>query len=655
MKAHQPWFPRDDSTDYASLRHGDAQSDKSACSTGPLPTLSQPRQTHLRKLPVFGCFSGPAESPDGSGNGFGKEEDASRTLSSSPASSIPDIVASERKPGENSCSSLTQSEHALAVSGHGPPPPPPTANSAASAWTDEQSVKTIAVDKIRRGERLDEGLENIAAGLPAESVAAASACSLIQTFPSTEHLERRVFVPSARQPGPHEPVVRPQRTYTSPDQIIGPGAAPQTVIPLNTDQSSFPSPRQVVLSPPWESSSPGPAVAGPRRSASCQSIRSRRRGPRSIRSCSPTLQSRIPLVYSIDSDHARNDCQVTTTPRTESILSTITTTDNNNKSTASKMSSYTMTYSPTFPHRRLILSPKMTVPASTPPPPPAQDIHMTHSRSLMEEADFNIDDILSALLIPIREEEPTPPPSALYSSDGRSSSMDISNTSNEDSDDDDDEEEEEEEEGEEKEKECGVRVHNDPFISIIYPGRGEVPERLREPKNKLLAALVEESHPCDDEDDAGAEAKDAEEQDFADTDFVTVARADHHSYVQMASLCRAHRASMPCEKGKSEREIDHQGPLRQRRVTHQWQTDNNLGSHWVDVAAEGLSAGRANKFGAVGQQVTSGAVPPPVPVIRDDEKAVWTPRGWKVVPRVGPGSLVHQLPKPWTTEKQFGF
>ncbi|KIW26825.1 uncharacterized protein PV07_06628 [Cladophialophora immunda] len=650
MKAKQPWFPRESSTGDGSLRNGERHGERSGCSTGASLASSQSRHTSLRKLPVFGCFTEPAASHGDSGTLTEKgQQHASRASSTPPASRIPILVVPEVVPEESAGPSSTQSEHVLAAPGHGPR----TTDSPAVARTDEQSVE-ITGDETRE-EKIAEDLRNVT-GLPAESAAR-------NPFPpcsSSEHLERRVFVPPPRRPGPHDHRVPPQRN-TWLDPFVGSGTT-QTLIPLNTGQRS--SAPRVVLSR-WESSSVQTGVEGPRRSASRRNTRSRRRRcrrARSSRSCSPALPPRIPLVDLVDSHHARYH-QATPT-RAAPVLSTtatqqdrnhdapeaFTTTANDDKSTASKMSSYTMTYSPTSPSL-LTLSPMVTVPIA-PPPTPAQDIPLqTSSRDVVDEVDMNIDEILSALpigipippgeqpcaLFPVRR-APTPPSSSLYGRSRRSSAA-SSNPFVSD--------------GEEGEEEGGVALRHNPFIPIMYPGRGEVPRRLFEPQNKLLAALVRDSYPCDDDGDDGDDETEevGEDQDFRDDELVTVARDGVASYCQPASLCRAHRACMPCERGKRAGEIDTTGPLRQRRVT--WQIDTKeQEARWVDVQARGLSA-RANKFGAVGQQVTSRTVPPPVCVVQDHEKAVWTPRGWDVVLRSGLRTAV-QEGAPWTTKNQFG-
>ncbi|OAP56801.1 hypothetical protein AYL99_08913 [Fonsecaea erecta] len=519
---------------------------------------------------------------------------------------------------ENTCSRSSPCEHTLAVPGHGPP----TANSPVLATTDEQSVLTVTGDKIQE-QNVDGDLEHVAARSP------------LPTFSSSVRLEPRVFVPLSRRTGPHDRLVLPQRN-TRLDQNVGSGTK-QTLIPLNTCQDS-PSPPRVELLR-WESSassSPGEAaVAGPpRRSASSHYTRSRRRrrgAARLRRSCSPTLHAPVPFVD--NSYHARYDHHQATALRTAPVLSTTTSQPDHNydipeasttttTTTASKMSSYTMTYSPTSPH--LTLSPMMTMPIALPPPTPAQDIPRVAfpPGRHVDEADMNIDEILSALPIGI-------PVHRSRSSSTASSRAPIISGGGDDH---------EEEAG-------GARLRTDPFTSIMYPGRGEVPQHLSEPKNKLLAALVEDSYPCGSDEDAkddkasGAKKNEENDEDLDDAALVTVAQ----------DALAAH-----CERVRLARDVVDNGPLRQRRVA--WQIDAARGK-WVDVAARGLSA-CANRFGAVGQRVTSCVIAPPVHLPQDQEKAVWTPTGWTVtvVPRrSGPESVQVEGPVPWTTQAQFGY
>ncbi|OAG38389.1 hypothetical protein AYO21_07372 [Fonsecaea monophora] len=618
----------------------------------------------MKKLPVFGRFPGPEESHDSYWNVI-RKEDASRTASScpksspSPASNIPSLVVLVSvSDEENARASPIGSERSdtLAATGlHGPH----ATKSPASGWTDEQSTaKTteygIREDEEEGEEKVHEDLVPSVAGCPVR----ATARSVLPTFSSPERLERRVFVPWVRYAGPHERVVPRQRT-TWLDRAVDSDISTISV-PLNTSRefqwTSQHAHSRCKFFFPREA---GVVVAGPPRSSSLKYTRRRFRRARLTRSCSSALPSRVhPLV---DSSHVRYHSQATpartvvaaaVSPDTrlqdshQAIHDPATIAVNNNSTTTPpKMPSYTMTCSPMSPCL-LTLSPVVRMPAA-PPPTPAQGIQKRLSRSQVDEADMNIDDILSALpigipipsakgkercLSPVETIPPTPPSSPFYGRRSRSSSTSSSSaTSSEDED-----------------RGGGVWLRRDPFVSIVYPGRGEASQpRPAEPDNKLLAALVEDSMPHDSVDDAALADK---EPDFDDEDLVTVALDDLTSYRQTAKLCRKHRVHMPCERGKRARDVDH-GPLRQRRVTRQ--IDLQQGA-WVDIEARGLSS-QYNQFGAVGQRVTARAVPPPVPTVQNHEKVVWRSRGWTVVPHSGPATaLLKVKAQPWFPEDQYG-
>ncbi|OAL37738.1 hypothetical protein AYO20_02915 [Fonsecaea nubica] len=618
----------------------------------------------MKKLPVFGCFPGPEQSHDCAGNVI-RKEDASWTASSclksspSPASNVPSLVVSiSVSDEENARASPTQHERndALAATGlHGPH----ATKSPASGWTEQQS--TVKSTEDETGEHEEEGEEKVHEDLDPSAAACpvrAAARSVVPTFSSPERLERRVFVPWVRHAGPHERVVPRQRT-TWLDRAVGSDIS-KVSVPLNTSREfqwtsqharsrcEFFPPREVAVD-----------IAGPRRSSSLNYSRRRFRRARSTRSCSSALPSRVPPL--VDSSYVRYHSQATPARRVVAAAISPDTrlqdshhaindpatiaASNNIVTTPYKMSSYTMTCSPMSPCL-LTLSPVVRMPAA-PPPTPAQGIQKRLSRSQVDEADMSIDDILSALpigipipsakgkercLSPLETIPPTPPSSPLYGRRSRSSSTSSSIASSSDDED----------------RGGSVWLRRDPFVSIVYPGRGEVSQpRPAEPDNKLLAALVEDSVPDDSVDDSALADK---EPDFDDEDLVTVALDDLASYCQTAKLCRKHRVHMPCERGKRARDVDH-GPLRQRRVTRQ--IDIQQGA-WVDVEARGFSS-QYNQFGAVGQRVTARAVPPPVPTVQNHEKVVWRSRGWTVVPHSGPATaLLKVKAQPWFPEDQYG-
>ncbi|KIW96764.1 uncharacterized protein Z519_02155 [Cladophialophora bantiana CBS 173.52] len=547
-----------------------------------------------------------------------KKEDASKTLPSSPTSNIPNIVVSERLPEESSSAlSILQPEPALAVLGqHGPPP----AYSPVLAGTDEQSAKSSTGDNIQK-QCVDKDLQRVA-GLHTEC----AACNLSQTFSSTQHLERKVFVPP-RPPGPHQCLVPPQRN-TWLDRTVGSGTT-ESLVPCKGDLD-FSSAPGVTLSG-WKSSCLEAGVAGPHRSVSDEYTRSCSAAS-STQPCSPAIQARIPLD---DSHYARRH-QATPTVTALASSNNARQQDNNHhreaittiadtKRTASNMPSRTITYSPTSASV-LTLSPVQTAPVVR-PPQKAQDLPSRPSAIRRHPADLDVDEVLSALPIliptPPEEQESLPPPECPTSTPGpsrvggRSRSASAANSA--------------------FREEGGVCLRNDPFISIIYPGRGEAVWPLSEPKNKLLAALVEESEPLySDEEDED------EEEDVSDNksssssssssspplslpplyvdnalvqencnrhekSFISCGHDCIYMYCGSAEPCRASPAHHPQKVGEDAHSAEIGDENRRSRRRMMVQSFDTKKGQWANVEAEGRTA--SSRFGAVGEKLAPHPLP----------------------------------------------